>query len=130
MRELVKCGARRLDVERLLLRLAEDLGEEVWQQAPEEEVGVGDGQRAALAVARWAGMGARRLGADDEEPVLPEEARAAACGDRVDVELGRLDGDAGGGGFEDVLVTAVSVTGYVCAGASLLHRLDVDLETR
>ena len=108
-------------VEALVLVFAKDFGEELGQETAQVQVGVRDGRRAALSVAGRARVSAGGFGPDDEQAVAEEEARAAAGSDGVDVELGRLDGDAGGGGFKDVLVPAFSVTRYVCAGASLLN---------
>jgi hypothetical protein len=89
---------RCLNIKRLLLAFAEDLnilygqrealkkceekceerkahlGEVLWQQTTEDEVGVGDSKRSSLAVARRTGVGACRLGADVEETVAESEA--------------------------------------------------------
>ena len=124
--QLLQHAAAGVDVEGLVLALAKDLGEEVGQQAAEEQVGVGHGGRAALAVAGRARVGAGRLGADGEQAVAEEEARAAAGGDRVDVELGRLDGDAGRGGLEGVVEAAVAVARHVGAGAAHVEADDGD----
>ena len=51
-------------------------------------------------------MGTGTLGADLEEAVGPEQARSTTSGDGVDVELGCLQGNAGRGCLEDVLVRA------------------------
>lgn len=73
-------------------------------QSTEEEVGVGDGEGTAFAVASRPGMSAGRLGTDVKDAVSVCQDGATARGDRVDVELRDLNGDAGRGGSEDVLI--------------------------
>ena len=60
-------------------------------KAAEDQLGVGDGrQRAAVAVARRAGVGARALRPDEEQSGLVDARdRAAACADRVNVDRRR-----------------------------------------
>lgn len=57
------------------------------QESAQGEVGVGDGQRAALAVADRAWMGARRLRAHRIEPGTEGQNGAATCRHRVDIQL-------------------------------------------
>ena len=68
----------------------EDLGEELWQDPAQHQVGVRDRQVAALLVAHGPGVRASAVGADGKEAGAEVEAGAAAGGDGVDVQLRRL----------------------------------------
>ena len=74
----------RAGVQRLVAALAEDLGEVARLYPAEQHVGVGDGQRAAVAVARGAGVGARRVRADPVTAAVEVQDRTAAGRHRVD----------------------------------------------
>ena len=80
---------RRRRVERLVLRRAEDLGKVGGQKPAQHEVGVCDGEMAALAVADGPRVGLRTLGTDEEHSGAEEEAASSARRHRVDVELRR-----------------------------------------
>ncbi len=86
-------------------------------EAAEEEVAVGDGERAAATVAGRAGVGAGAVGSDDELDTVEAADGAAAGSDRFDGQHGGDDADAGFFGFELILVAAV-VAGDVGAGAA------------
>ncbi|GKT94385.1 LOW QUALITY PROTEIN: uncharacterised protein [Colletotrichum tofieldiae] len=96
---------------------AEDGRERGRDEAAEEEVRVRHRQGPAFAVARGTRVRAGALGADGEEAVAREEDRAAARGDRGDVEHRDGDGAPGDGGLREVVVLAV-VAGHVGAGAA------------
>jgi hypothetical protein len=81
-------------------------------ETTEEQIRVGDGERSALSVTSWAGMGTGRLGSDIEDFVLIGQDGAASSGDGVDVELRHLDRDPGGRGAEDMVVTSTEA-GYI-----------------
>jgi hypothetical protein len=127
--ELCKEGLAGFEVQRLVLVRPEDLGEVLGEETSQNEVGIGDGQRTALAVACGAGVSGRRLvgqlwprypthlWTNDKHAVAVEQARATTSGDSVDIELRGLDNDLGGGGLEHVLELAI-VAGHVCAGTS------------
>ena len=73
-------------------------------QPTEEEIGIGDGQRATLSVASWTGMCTSRLGADVEYLVPVSKNGPAPRRDRVDIQLRYLDGDTSSGSLKDMLV--------------------------
>ena len=65
--------------------------EEVGQELADHEIGVGDGERPATAVAGGAGIGAGTLGPDAEALAVEADDRAAARRDRVDLHHRRTD---------------------------------------
>ena len=104
-------------VERLVAIRAEHVREVGRLDPPQHHVAVGDRQRAALAVAGRAGIGAGRFRADLEAAVLEAADRAAAGRHRVDVHHRRAHPHAGHHRFEHALVGAV-VVGDVGRGAA------------
>ena len=81
------CEAKtcRLDVERLAARCAEHGRKAFRPYAPEHDVAVGDGRRAAPAVAGRPGVGARRFRTHLQPAVGESHDRPAPCRDRMDV---------------------------------------------
>ena len=77
--------ARRGWIERLVAIGAEDAREKRWIDPAEKEVAVGHRQRAVLAIASRARIGACAFRADAEAPTIIPADRAAACGHRVDL---------------------------------------------
>ena len=82
-------------VERLVAARAEHVREVGGLDAAEHHVGVGDGERAAAAVAGRARVGAGRVRPDPVAAAVEVQDRAAAGGDRVDVEHGGAQPDPG-----------------------------------
>lgn len=96
-------------VDGLVAVRAEHPGEMGGLDAAEGDVGVGDGERSAGAVAGGSGFGARRVGAHPVAGAVEVEQRAAARRDGVDVEHGRAQPDSGDLGGEDPFVLAGEV---------------------
>ena len=117
-------GADHLGIQRPVGRGAEDVGEEVGQELADHQVGVGDGQRAAAAVAGRAGIGARTLGADPEALAVEADDRPAAGGHGVDLHHRRADADAGHLGVEGALEGA-GIMGDVGRGATHVEADDL-----
>ena len=90
----------------LILPGPEDPREVVRQEASQHQIGVGDGERAALPVAGRARLRRGRLRSDREHSGVKEEHGAAAGRYRVDVELRALKAVAGRDRLECVLVVA------------------------
>jgi hypothetical protein len=109
--------AHDLGVERLVLRRAEDLGEELRNELANHHIGVGDGERSAAPIAGWPRIGAGRVGADAEARAVVKEDRAAAGGDGVDQHHRRAHPHARDLGLERALVLAVVVR-HVGRGAA------------
>mmetsp|Transcript_29167 Transcript_29167/g.73275 ORF Transcript_29167/g.73275 Transcript_29167/m.73275 type:complete len:209 (+) Transcript_29167:2518-3144(+) len=116
-RQLLKCSARAVHIQRLVLSWPKDLGEQLGLDAAQQQVGVRHRQVPVLPVADRPWVRARALGAHRKHAVAQEEARAAARRDGVDVQLRRLDGHPRGGGLKDVLVGA-GKAGDVRGGAA------------
>ena len=111
-------------VQRLVLVAAEDRREEIGLQLAEHDIGVGDGERAAAAVAGRAGIGAGRIRTGAEAAGLEMQDRAAAGGDRVDAHHRRADAHAGDFGVEGALIVAV-IVGDVGRGAAHVEADDL-----
>src|SRR3546814_18368093 len=75
----------------------------------EQDVAVGDGQRAAAAIGGGAGDGARAFGTDEEARAVPAADRAAARGDGVDAQHRGADARA----RDDGLVVALAAAGIM-----------------
>jgi len=75
-----------VEVDRLVRVRSERVREEVGLDAPEQDVRVGDRQRAAVPIARGSGPRAGRLRTDREPPAAERDDRAAAGRDRVNPE--------------------------------------------
>ena len=73
-----------LDVRRLVGLRPEHLGKETRLQLADHQIGIGDGQRAALAIAGRARIGAGRFRPDPEAGAIEGQDRAAARGHGVD----------------------------------------------
>ncbi|MNX61187.1 hypothetical protein D3C86_921140 [compost metagenome] len=79
---------------------AEDLGEEVRLDLAQQHIAVRDRQRAATAVARGPGVGARRIRADAQARAVEMQDRTAARRHGVDAHHGCAHAHAGHLGFE------------------------------
>ena len=110
-------SAHHLGVEHLVLAGAEDPGEQRGDQLADHEVGVGHGERPALAVGRRARVGAGRARPHPHARAVEEQDRAAARGDGVDAHHRRAHADAADLGHERALVLAVVVR-HVGRGAA------------
>ena len=117
LRHLLKRCPRCIHIQWLLFTLAKDLWEEIRDEAPEEEVRVGDRERSAFAVAGGSRVSPCALGASQEEAVAEGEAAAASSGDGVDVELWTLDCHTSSGCFVYNFVAAIE-TRDVCGGSA------------
>src|SRR3546814_15665855 len=73
-------------VERLIAVRTEKFGEMRGLDLAEQDVAVGDGQRAAAAIGGGAGDGARAFGTDEEARAVPAADPAAAPGDGGDAQ--------------------------------------------
>ena len=104
-------------VERLVLVRAENLREEIGDELADQHIGVGDGERAAAAVAFRAGIGAGGIRADAEARPIEVQHRAAAGRDRVNEHHRRAHAHARDLGLEGALVFAVVVR-HVGGGAA------------
>ena len=72
----------------------EDRREVLGPDDTQHRVGVGERERAVVAVANRSGVGTGRLGADTQAAAVKREQRSAPCGDRVHVDDRRTDADA------------------------------------
>ena len=115
-RELPELLPRELAIERLIRLRPEHLGEEARMELADHQVGVGHGQRAALAVAGRARVGAGGFRADPETGAVEVEDRAAARGHGVDRHHRRPHAHARDLRLEGPLVLA-GVVGDVGRGA-------------
>lgn len=82
--EFDESAPRQPGVERLVALRAEDLREVLGLDAAEQQVGVGDGQRPAAAVAGRSGVGAGRVRTDAQAFAVEAQHRAATRRDGVD----------------------------------------------
>ncbi len=96
-------------VERLILRGAEYFGKIVGDQLARHDVGVGDGERAAAAIALRPGIGGRRIRADAKARAVEMQDRAAARRDGVDAHHRRAHAHARDLGLERALVGSVEM---------------------
>ncbi len=101
--------AHGLGVERLVLAGPEDLRKKFRDQLAGHDIGVGERQRPAAAVALRAGIGAGRIRPDPESRAVEMQDRAAARRNRVDQHHGRAHAHAGDLGLEGALVLAVEM---------------------
>ena len=101
--------AHDLGVERLVLRRAEDLGEERRHELPNHHIGVGDGERSAAAIAGRSRIGAGGIGADAEARAIIDEDRTAARRYGMDQHHRRAHAHAGDHALEGPLVHAVEM---------------------
>src|SRR3546814_2980837 len=69
----------------------------------EQDIAVGDGERAAAAIGGGAGVGAGAFGADEEARAVPAADRASPCGNGVDAQHRGADARAG----DDRLIIAL-----------------------
>ncbi len=116
-RSAANARPRTARVQRLVAVRAEDGGEMRRLDLADHDVGVGDRQRPAAAVAGRAGIGARAVRPDAEARAVEMQQRAAARRDRVDRHHRRPDAHAGDLGLERTLERAV-VQRHVGAGAA------------
>ena len=86
------CGS--IGVERLIAVGAEDGREVLGPYDTEHRVGIGERERAVVAVADRPGVSAGRLGAHTQAAAVEREQRSAPCSDRVHVDDRRTDADA------------------------------------
>ena len=115
------------DVGRLVGIRPEHLGKETRLQLADHQVGVGDGQRAALAIAGRAGIGARRFGPDAKAGAIEGQDRAAAGCHRVDRHHRRAHAHACDLALEAALESA-GIVGDIRRGAAHVEGDDL-LET-
>ena len=87
-------------VQRLVAARAEDRRERIRADPAQQHLHVGDGERAAVAVAGRTGVRAGGARADGQSSAGIREHGAAAGGNRVDVHHRRLQPDARDGGLE------------------------------
>ena len=116
-RHLGEGGVHRVGIERGILLRPEDRGEEFGIDLAEHEVGVGDRQRSAAAVAFGAGIGTGAVRADPEARAVEMKDRPAAGGDRVDQHHRRAHAHARDLGLEGAFILAV-IVGDVGRGAA------------
>ena len=109
VRELRKRGAHGLRVERQVLLRSENLRKEVGKQLADHDVGVGDRERSAAAVACRAGIGARAVGPDAKARAVEMQDRAAARRHGMDQHHRRAHAHAGDLGLEGTLVLPVEM---------------------
>ncbi len=93
-------------VERLVAVRAEHAREEIRLQLAEHDVAVGDGKRAAAAIARRPRHRTRRFRPDAIARAVEEADRAAARGDGVDIHHRRAQPHARHHGLEAALILA------------------------
>ena len=98
--------AHRVGVERLVLLRSENLRKEIGDELADHDIGVGDGERAAAAIAFRPGIGAGRIRADAKPRAVEMQDRAAAGRDGVDEHHRRAHAHAGDFGLEGALVFA------------------------
>ena len=110
-------GADHLGVQRAVGRWPEDVRKEVGQQLADHQVGVGDRERPAAAVAGGAGIGACTLRSDAEALAVEADDRPAARGHGVDLHHRRADAHARDLGVEGALEGA-GIVGDVGRGAA------------
>ena len=101
--------AHDLGVERLVLRWAEDLGEELRNELPNHHIGVGDGERSAAPIAGRPRIGAGRVRPDAEARAVIKEDRSTARRDGMDQHHRRADAHACDHALEGPLVHAVEM---------------------
>ena len=119
-----EAGAHRVVVERLVLRGPKIFGKKSGISLPSHHIGVGDGERAAAAVAGRARIGAGAVRADAEARAVEMQDRAAAGRDRVDAHHRRAHAHARDFGLERALVLAVEMR-HVGRGAAHVEADDV-----
>ncbi len=100
-------NARR--IERLILPGAENLGKIVGDQLARHDVGVGDRERAAAAIAFGSGIGARRIRTDAKARAVEMQDRSAARRDGVDHHHRRAHAHARDLGLEGAFVGSVEM---------------------
>ena len=108
-RHFLEFFAHYRDVERLVLRGPEDRRKALRQEFAEHDVGIGDGQRPAIAIAGRAGIGAGRIRPDAKPPRVIMQDRSAAGRDGVDEHHRRADANACDLGFEGAFELAVEM---------------------
>ncbi len=101
--------AHHVAVERQVAVRAEDAREMLGPDLTGHDIGVGDGERTAAAVAGGPGIGTRRPRPDAQARSVEGQDRAAARRHRVDGEHGRAQPHAGHHGIEAALEFAVVV---------------------
>ena len=106
-----------IDVERGVTAGAEHLREVLGTQPARHDVGVGHGERPAVAVAGGPGVGAGGVGAHPEAGAVEVQDRTTTGGNGVDVEHRGAHPDAGDLGLDDTLVVAGEVR-HVGRGAA------------
>ena len=104
-----KAFAHDLGVERLVLRWAEDLGEELRDELPDHHIGVGDGERSAAPIAGRPRIGAGRVRPDAEARAVVKEDRSTARRDGMDQHHRRADAHACDHALEGPLVHPVEM---------------------
>ncbi len=123
-----KGGAHGIRVDRLVLPRPEDGRKELRHQLAGHDIGVGDGQRPAAAIAGRPRIGAGRIRTDAQARAVVMQDRAAAGRDRVDQHHRRPHAHAGDLGLEGALIGAVEM-GDVGRGAAHVEADDA-LEPR
>ena len=104
-------------VEGLIAVGAEHRGEVVGVQPPEHHVGVGHGERPAVAVASGAGLGPRRVGSHPEAAAVERQDRATPGGHGVNQDHRSPHPDPGHHRVGGALEVAV-VVGHIGGGAA------------
>ena len=112
-----KPRARCIAIKRLVSTGAEDAGKECRIDPAEEEVAVGHRQRAVLAIASRARIGACAFGADAESPGVVVADRPATCRDGVDLHHRGRHAHAGHHAVSGEFVVA-RIVRHVGAGAA------------
>ena len=108
-RELGKRLAHRVGVEGQVLLHAEDLRKELRHELADHDVGVGERERAAAAIAFRARIGACAIRSDAEASTVEVQDRAATRRHCMDQHHRRTHAHAGDLGLECALVIAVEM---------------------
>ena len=99
-------GAHGVGVKWLVLRRAEDFGKEIRDKLADHHIGVGHGERAAAAIAFWAGIGAGGIRADAKPRTVEMQDRAAASRYGMNKHHRRAHAHTGDFGLERAFVLA------------------------
>ena len=98
-----------LHIQRLVLVGAKDCREKFRQKLAQHDIGIGDGERSAVAIAGWTGIGACRIRSDTETPGVVMQDRTAACGNGVDQHHRRAHTHTGNFRFKSAFIFAVEM---------------------
>ena len=109
IRQRLEFRPHRGRVERLVARRSEHFRKEFGNELAGHQIGVGHGERSAVAISRGPGMGAGGIGADAKARAVEMQDRAAAGGDRVDLHHRRAHAHARDLGLEGALELPVEM---------------------